>query len=224
MWSRATSISRREVLNDGRVLARGPGRRRATTSRAARDLHPAWRALHVPARPWPTRRSPSVARQGRLGRQRRADAATARARRMRSRCSGSGRSASSAAGTSTSRSRSGDGARATRRRTSSSTSGSPAAGGWEWKDADVLEERIAEGRFTAEQVAATWAEGHRVAALLDAGEHWWATRGPTGRRRPAGTRRGRSRPVRCQTRLRKCDLFATEVKRRRVGAVQSSGP
>jgi hypothetical protein len=50
----------------------------------------------------------------------------------------------------------------------------PAAGDWEWKDAEVLEERIAEGRFTAEQVAATWAEGRRVAALLDAGEHWWA--------------------------------------------------
>ena len=49
----------------------------------------------------------------------------------------------------------------------------PRGGGWEWKDAHVLEQRIAEGRFTAPQVEATWAEGRRVAALLDAGEHWW---------------------------------------------------
>jgi hypothetical protein len=49
----------------------------------------------------------------------------------------------------------------------------PRGGGWEWKDADVLEQRIAEGRFTAPQVEATWAEGRRVAALLDAGEQWW---------------------------------------------------
>ncbi len=50
----------------------------------------------------------------------------------------------------------------------------PSAGRWEWKDADVLEQRVAEGRYTPEQVAATWAEGHRVAALLDTGEHWWS--------------------------------------------------
>jgi hypothetical protein len=49
----------------------------------------------------------------------------------------------------------------------------PSTGGWEWKDAELLEQRIAEGRFTSEQVAATWEEGHRVAALLDAQEHWW---------------------------------------------------
>jgi hypothetical protein len=49
----------------------------------------------------------------------------------------------------------------------------PVGGGWEWKDADVLDERIREGRYTEEQVAATWAEGRRVAAELDAGRHWW---------------------------------------------------
>lgn len=49
----------------------------------------------------------------------------------------------------------------------------PTTGGWEWKDADVLEQRIAEGRYTTAQVEATLSEGHRVAALLDAGEQWW---------------------------------------------------
>lgn len=49
----------------------------------------------------------------------------------------------------------------------------PRDGGWEWKDADVLDERIYEGRYTPEQVEATWAEGRRVAADLDAGMRWW---------------------------------------------------
>lgn len=49
----------------------------------------------------------------------------------------------------------------------------PDGGRWEWKDRDALEERIAEGRFTREQVDATLAEGARVAALLDAGAWWW---------------------------------------------------
>lgn len=46
-------------------------------------------------------------------------------------------------------------------------------GSWEWKDAEALDQRIREGRFTAEQVEATWAEGRRVAAELEAGRHWW---------------------------------------------------
>ena len=49
----------------------------------------------------------------------------------------------------------------------------PVGGSWEWKDADVLEERIREGRYTAEQVEATWAEGRRVVAELEAGRRWW---------------------------------------------------
>jgi hypothetical protein len=49
----------------------------------------------------------------------------------------------------------------------------PASGGWEWKDADVLDDRIREGRYTPEQVEATWAEGHRVVAELEAGRRWW---------------------------------------------------
>jgi hypothetical protein len=49
----------------------------------------------------------------------------------------------------------------------------PAEGGWEWKDADVLDDRIREGRYTADQVEATWAEGRRVVAELEAGRRWW---------------------------------------------------
>jgi hypothetical protein len=49
----------------------------------------------------------------------------------------------------------------------------PLDGQWEWKDDELLDVRVAEGRFTPEQAAATRAEGHRVAALLAAGEQWW---------------------------------------------------
>src|SRR5439155_5987398 len=43
----------------------------------------------------------------------------------------------------------------------------PLDGPWEWKDLEVLDERIAEGRFTTEQMASVRAEGERVGALLD---------------------------------------------------------
>jgi hypothetical protein len=46
-------------------------------------------------------------------------------------------------------------------------------GSWRWKDAELLDERVAEGRYTRQQVEATWDEARRVAALLDAGEPWW---------------------------------------------------
>ena len=49
----------------------------------------------------------------------------------------------------------------------------PRDGDWEWKDEGLLEARVREGRFTAEQVAAVRAEGDRVAAELDAGRRWW---------------------------------------------------
>lgn len=49
----------------------------------------------------------------------------------------------------------------------------PLEGPWQWKDADVLDERIYEGRYTMEQVESTWSEGRRVAAELDAGRRWW---------------------------------------------------
>jgi len=47
-------------------------------------------------------------------------------------------------------------------------------GRWAWKDDELLEERIREGRFTAEQVAEIRAVGGGVAADLDAGRRWWS--------------------------------------------------
>jgi len=49
----------------------------------------------------------------------------------------------------------------------------PVDGSWSFKDADLMEERIADGRFTREQVTEIFAEGDRIAAMLDAGERWW---------------------------------------------------
>jgi hypothetical protein len=46
-------------------------------------------------------------------------------------------------------------------------------GTWSFKDAELMEERIADGRFTREQVAEILAEGDRIGATLDAGERWW---------------------------------------------------
>jgi hypothetical protein len=49
----------------------------------------------------------------------------------------------------------------------------PAEGPWEWKDDELLEQRLREGRYTAEQVTATRTEGRRIASDLDAGLRWW---------------------------------------------------
>jgi uncharacterized protein DUF402 len=49
----------------------------------------------------------------------------------------------------------------------------PGGGAWQWKDDELLEERVREGRFTAEQAAAFRAEGRRIVAALDAGTQWW---------------------------------------------------
>jgi hypothetical protein len=45
--------------------------------------------------------------------------------------------------------------------------------GWEWKDRELLETRVAEGRFTAEEAVAIRRDADRVAAELDAGRRWW---------------------------------------------------
>ena len=47
---------------------------------------------------------------------------------------------------------------------------------WRFKDEEKLDERIADGRYTAEQVAAIRALGAEVAAMLDRGERWWDER------------------------------------------------
>ncbi len=50
------------------------------------------------------------------------------------------------------------------------------AGGetWHWKDRALLEQRVADGRFTRDEAAAIRAEGDRVARELDAGRRWWS--------------------------------------------------
>ena len=45
---------------------------------------------------------------------------------------------------------------------------------WQWKDDELLEERVREGRFTPAQVDEIRAIGARVAADLDAGRRWWS--------------------------------------------------
>jgi len=49
----------------------------------------------------------------------------------------------------------------------------PVDGPWEWKDVELLDQRVREGRFTEEQAEWIRAEGARVGALLDAGDRWW---------------------------------------------------
>ncbi len=49
----------------------------------------------------------------------------------------------------------------------------PVDGRWEWKDDELLDQRVREGRFTPDQAVWIRAEGARVAALLDAGDRWW---------------------------------------------------
>ena len=52
----------------------------------------------------------------------------------------------------------------------------PAGGGWEYKDEEHLEQRVREGRYTEEQVAAARRVGRDVGAMLDRGERWWEAR------------------------------------------------
>lgn len=48
-------------------------------------------------------------------------------------------------------------------------------GSWELKDDEVMDQRVGEGRFTAESVAAIRALGSELTARLDAGDLWWDT-------------------------------------------------
>ena len=44
---------------------------------------------------------------------------------------------------------------------------------WSFKDADLLEERVREGRFTAARAAKIRGLGDEIGAMLDHGERWW---------------------------------------------------
>ena len=49
----------------------------------------------------------------------------------------------------------------------------PAGGAWQLKDDELLEERIADGRLTAEQVVGVRRLGAEIGAMLDRDEQWW---------------------------------------------------
>ena len=49
----------------------------------------------------------------------------------------------------------------------------PTAGPWSFKDEDELEERRADGRFTATEVVEIRSIGSEIGAMLDREERWW---------------------------------------------------
>jgi hypothetical protein len=49
----------------------------------------------------------------------------------------------------------------------------PAAGGWSFKDDELLDVRVGEGRFTAAEAVEIRALGAEIGATLDRGEQWW---------------------------------------------------
>jgi Protein of unknown function (DUF402) len=49
----------------------------------------------------------------------------------------------------------------------------PAGGKWRFKDEELLEERVRDGRYTASQRDAIRALGDELGARLDRGERWW---------------------------------------------------
>jgi hypothetical protein len=52
----------------------------------------------------------------------------------------------------------------------------PVAGPWRFKDEELLEQRVLDGRYTPEQVAATRELGDEIGGMLERGEHWWDER------------------------------------------------
>jgi Protein of unknown function (DUF402) len=52
----------------------------------------------------------------------------------------------------------------------------PVDGPWRFKDEEMLEDRVRDGRYTEEQAEATRALGRELGAMLDDGECWWDER------------------------------------------------
>ena len=50
----------------------------------------------------------------------------------------------------------------------------PLDGPWHWKDDELLDQRVCEGRFTVAQAADIRAVGAAIGADLDAGRRWWS--------------------------------------------------
>jgi len=49
----------------------------------------------------------------------------------------------------------------------------PSHGSWSFKDEELLEVRVREGRFTRDEVASIRTLGDEIGAMLDRGEQWW---------------------------------------------------
>ena len=52
----------------------------------------------------------------------------------------------------------------------------PVDGDWRFKDEEMVDQRVREGRYTEEQATAIRALGRQIAAMLDRGERWWDER------------------------------------------------
>ena len=52
----------------------------------------------------------------------------------------------------------------------------PVDGHWRFKDEEMVEQRVREGRFTDDQATAIRALGAQIATRLDRGERWWDKR------------------------------------------------
>jgi hypothetical protein len=58
-------------------------------------------------------------------------------------------------------------------------------GRWTYKDLELMPDRVAEGRWSAEEVAEIVRSGEQLGARLDAGERWWNERWVDWRPDPA---------------------------------------
>jgi hypothetical protein len=61
----------------------------------------------------------------------------------------------------------------------------PSHGSWSFKDEELLEVRVREGRFTRDEVASIRTLGDEIGAMLDRGEQWWDESWTTWRPDPA---------------------------------------
>jgi predicted RNA-binding protein associated with RNAse of E/G family len=60
-------------------------------------------------------------------------------------------------------------------------------GSWEWKDDELLDDWVARGRLSDEEVAEIRAEGARVVADVEAGRQWWSDEWSKGSPDPSWT-------------------------------------
>ena len=88
-------------------------------------------------------------------------------------------------------------------------------GQWLLKDDEKMEQRIREGRYSAAEVVEIRALGARLAAMVDAGETWWAPTYVVGSRSVVGHSVVAARLGTCRGSLKEA-LRASTVRRRRA--------